>query len=131
MLEHARRRAEGLPDRDIRLSVMDAEHLQFADDSFDCVTVPYVLSVTPNPDRLVAEIRRVCKPGGHILIVNHFSGNRFWRLAEKATKSFADRIGFRSDFDYARQVLRHDWTVLSSENINRIGLYRLVVIRND
>ena len=131
MLEHARQRAIALPGRDIHLAMMDAERLEFADDSFDCVTVPYVLSVTPNPDRLVAEIRRVCRPGGHILIVNHFSGSRFWWLAERIVRSIADRVGFRSDFDYAHHVLRHDWTVLSVKPINLFGLYRLVVIRND
>ncbi len=131
MLEHARQRADQLPNRDIHLAVMDAENLDFEDNSFDCVTVPYVLSVTPNPDRLVAEIRRVCRPGGHILIVNHFSGSRFWWLAERIVRSIADRVGFRSDFDYARHVQRHDWTVLSSKPINLFGLYRLVVIRND
>lgn len=131
MLEHARQRSSTLSGRDIRLVVMDAENLEFEDNTFDCITVPYVLSVTPNPDRLVEEIRRVCKPGGHILIVNHFSGSRFWWLAERIVRSIADRVGFRSEFDYAHQVLRHDWSVLSSKPINLFGLYRLVVIRND
>lgn len=131
MLELARQRAFMLPARDIRLSVMDAECLDFADDSFDCVTVPYVLSVTPNPERLVAEIRRVCRAGGHIVIVNHFTGNRFWRPMERVVRSLADRIGFRSDFDYAENILRPDWTVLSSTYTSFVGLYRLVVIRND
>ena len=131
MLGQARLRAAALPERDIRLAVMDAECLEFEDDSFDCVTVPYVLSVTPNPDCLVAEIRRVCRPGGHILIVNHFTGSRFWRPMERVVRSLADRIGFRSDFDYDANIMRHDWTVLSSTSTNVIGLYRLVVIRND
>lgn len=131
MLDLARQRAVALPGHDIRLSVMDAEALDFADDSFDCVTVPYVLSVTPNPDRLVAEIRRVCRPRGHIVIVNHFTGSRFWRPMERVVRSLADRIGFRSDFDYDDNILRHDWTVLSSHYTSFVGLYRLVVIRNE
>ena len=131
MLGLAKQRASALPGRDIRLSVMDAESLDFADDSFDCVTVPYVLSVTPNPERLVAEIRRVCRPGGHIVIVNHFTGSRFWRPMERVVHSLADRIGFRSDFDYADNILQHDWTVLSSNYTSFARLYRLVVIRND
>ena len=131
MLHHARKRAAELPGRSIELLEMDAEHLAFENASFDCVTIPYVLSVTPDPDRLVAEARRVCKPGGHIYIVNHFSGSRFWWFLERLVRSVADRIGFRSDFDYAHHILRHDWTVLSSQRVNLFGLSRLVTIRND
>lgn len=130
MLRRARVVADRLRGRRIDLHQMDAEQLTFEDDSFDCVTVPYVLSVTPDPDRLVAEIRRVCRPGGHILIVNHFSGSRFWWLLERLVRSVADRVGFRSDFDYARHILSHDWQVLSSTPVNLFGLSRLVVIRN-
>ena len=130
MLRRARVVADRLRGRRIDLHEMDAEQLTFEDDSFDCVTVPYVLSVTPDPDRLVAEIRRVCRPGGHILIVNHFSGSRFWWLLERLVRSVADRVGFRSDFDYARHILSHDWQVLSSTPVNLFGLSRLVVIRN-
>lgn len=130
MLVRAQRRAQALAGRDITLHAMDAEALTFDDDSFDCVTVPYVLSVTPNPDRLVAELQRVCKPGGSIVIVNHFSGSRFWWLMERAVRSVADRIGFRSDFDYARHILSHDWKVESVTPVNLFGLSKLVVIRN-
>jgi phosphatidylethanolamine/phosphatidyl-N-methylethanolamine N-methyltransferase len=130
MLARAQAQAERLPEREISLHAMDAEQLEFADDSFDCVTVPYVLSVTPDPDRLVSELRRVCKPQGHIIIVNHFSGSRFWWLLERMVKSLADRIGFRSDFDYARHILSHDWRVETATPVNLFGLSRLVVIRN-
>ncbi|MFC4729350.1 class I SAM-dependent methyltransferase [Coralloluteibacterium thermophilus] len=130
MLEHARRRADAMPERDITLRAMNAEAMDFPDASFDCVTVPYVLSVTPEPARLVAELRRVCRPGGTIMILNHFSGSRFWWLLERAVRSIAARIGFRSDFDYAEQILAHDWTVESVEPVNLMGLSKLVIIRN-
>ena len=59
-------------------------------------------------DEIVAEVRRVCRKGGVILILNHFTGSRFWWALERIARPMADRIGFRSDFDYAEQVLRHD-----------------------
>jgi phosphatidylethanolamine/phosphatidyl-N-methylethanolamine N-methyltransferase len=130
MLERAQAQASKLPHHRIELHAMDAENLAFADGSFDCVTVPYVLSVTPDPDRLVSELRRVCKVGGHIIIVNHFSGSRFWWLLERMVKSVADRIGFRSEFDFSRHVLAHDWQVEEVVPVNLFGLSRLVVIRN-
>lgn len=130
MLKRAESQVKKMPEKMVSLHIMNAEELGFADDSFDCVTAPYVLSVTPNPDRLVAELRRVCKPGGHIVIVNHFSGNSFWWLLERVVKPLADRIGFRSDFDYSRHILSHDWKVERVEVVNLFGLSRLIVIRN-
>lgn len=130
MLDRARHRASALPNRNIKLTVMDAEQLAFSDGSFDCVAVPYVLSVTPNPARLVAEIRRVCRQGGTILILNHFSGSRFWWLLERAVRPLADRIGFRSDFDFDQHILSYDWQVESVTPVNLLGLSKLVVLRN-
>lgn len=130
MLDRARFVSSQLQERQITLFQMDAEHLAFPDHSFDCVTVPYVLSVTPNPDQLTREIRRVCKPNGHILIVNHFSGQRGWKVLEGLTKSLADRIGFRSEFDFDRHVPHPEWTIISVETVNLLGLSRLVVLRN-
>jgi len=131
MLERARTRAAAMPQRQVALQVMNAERMEFADDSFDCVTVPYVLSVTPHPARLVHEIRRVCKSGGAILVVNHFSGSPFWWLMERAVRSVADRVGFRSDFAYEEHILAHDWHVESVRPVNLFRLSKLVVLRND
>ena len=130
MLERAQAQANRLPRHRIALHRMDAENLSFPDDSFDCVTVPYVLSVTPNPDRLVSELRRVCKKDGRIIIVNHFSGSRFWWLMERAVRSVADKVGFRADFEYERHILSHDWQVVSVTSVNLFGLSKLVVLRN-
>lgn len=130
MLERARRRAAELARPDIELLVLDAERMPFPDGSFDCVTLPYVLSVTADPDRLVAEVRRVCRKGGTIIVLNHFSGSRFWWLLERAVRQVADRIGFRSDFGYDEHILRHDWQVVSTAPVNLFGLSRLVVLKN-
>lgn len=130
MLAIARQRAERLAGRSFDLRQMDAEAMEFADGSFECVTLPYVLSVTPDPERLVAEVRRVCRKGGTILVLNHFSGSRSWWLLERALRSVADRIGFRSDFSLAEQVLRHDWEVRSVRKVNLAGLSTLIEIRN-
>ena len=131
MLELARCRARALPGRSITLRTMDAERMSFADHAFDCVTVPYVLSVTPDPRRLVSELRRVCKPGGRIFILNHFSGGRFWWLLERAARGLADKLGFRSEFSFDTHILGHDWQVESVAEVNLMALSRLVVIRND
>ena len=53
-------------------SKTDAAHLTFADDSFDCVYAPYTISVVPDPVKVALEMKRVCRPGGRIVILNHF-----------------------------------------------------------
>ena len=131
MLAKASARVPALADRDIRLEVMDAEALTFPDGTFDCVTVPYVLSVTPDPQRLVAEVRRVCRVGGTILILNHFSGSRFWWLLERVVKPVPGEVGFRSDFELAAEISRYDWKVEWMKSVNLFGLSKLVCIRNE
>jgi phosphatidylethanolamine/phosphatidyl-N-methylethanolamine N-methyltransferase len=131
MLARARRRAARLPGHRIELRRMDAERTDFADDSFDCVTLPYVLSVTPNPATLIAEVRRVCRPGGTIVILNHFSGDPRWRWMERAVRSVAANVGFHSEFDFAQHVGSHDWTLETVQPVNLFRLSKLVVIRND
>jgi len=131
MLAKASARVPALADRDIRLEVMDAEALTFPDGAFDCVTVPYVLSVTPDPQRLVAEVRRVCRVGGTILILNHFSGSRFWWLLERVVKPVPGEVGFRSDFELAAEISRYDWKVEWMKSVNLFGLSKLVSIRNE
>jgi phosphatidylethanolamine/phosphatidyl-N-methylethanolamine N-methyltransferase len=131
MLRVAAARVNGAHSGRIALRRMDAEAMDFADASFDCVTLPYVLSVTPDPDRLIAEVRRVCRRGGDILIVNHFSGGRFWRPVEHVLRPLAAKIGFRSEFSFERYIAAQDWTVLSSKSTNLFALSRLIHIRND
>lgn len=130
MLARAQRRAAALGLRDVELHIMNGEATPFADASFDCITVPYVLSATPDPVRLVRELRRLCRPGGTIVILNHFSGSRFWWLLEKAAQPLSNKVGFRSDFHFEEHVARYDWEIQSVEPVNLFGLSRLVVIKN-
>ena len=112
----------------IAFARMDAERLAFPDRSFDCVTAPYVLSVTPDPRRLLGEMVRVCRPGGRLIVLNHFRGAGIWTVAERLVSRWASRVGFRS-------TLREDIfgemgiTVESVSPVNMMGLSRLVVAR--
>jgi phosphatidylethanolamine/phosphatidyl-N-methylethanolamine N-methyltransferase len=72
MLERARQKAEESGWRHFRLLEMDALNLQFPDNSFDYVASFHVISVVPDPVRMMQEIHRVCKPGGTVVIINHF-----------------------------------------------------------
>ena len=72
MLEKAQQRIDekGLTNCD--LNEMDATKLKFADNSFDVVYAPYVISVVPDPVAVAREMYRVCRPGGRVVILNHF-----------------------------------------------------------
>lgn len=130
MLKIAKQRAIEISHMHIHLETMDAENLSFADNHFDCVVLPYVLSVTPDPDLLIKEARRVCKKNGSIIILNHFSGNGVWYLLEKMVKNLAGKIGFRSEFSYEKHILNHDWKIIKLKSVNLFGLSKLVIIRN-
>ena len=129
MLAIARKRveAEGLENVDLRAG--DCEHMNFGGGEFDCVVIPYVLSVTPDPARLVREAIRVCAPNGRIIVANHFNGSKSWALLEKLYAPLAAKIGFRSDFSFEENILAHPWTVESVETANWLGLSKVVVLR--
>jgi phosphatidylethanolamine/phosphatidyl-N-methylethanolamine N-methyltransferase len=66
----SRVRAKGLGNV-AGLGVMDATRLGFPDASFDAVVAPFFLTVVPQPHLALAEMARVVKPGGEIILVNH------------------------------------------------------------
>ena len=86
--------------RNVRLLQMDAADLKFADDSFDIVYAPYLISVVPDPVKVAQEMRRVCRPGGRIIVLNHFlSPNPILSRIERLISPFTIHIGFKSDLD--------------------------------
>ncbi|PRX33759.1 phosphatidylethanolamine/phosphatidyl-N-methylethanolamine N-methyltransferase [Meinhardsimonia xiamenensis] len=100
MLEKARRRVAELRLGHVKaLLRMDARALEFADESFDTVAAMHVLSVVPEPERVMREIARVLKPGGRLVILNHFARERGpLARVEKAAAPLSDLLGWHSDF---------------------------------
>jgi phosphatidylethanolamine/phosphatidyl-N-methylethanolamine N-methyltransferase len=76
MLERAQDKVNRNGWRHITLQQGDALDLKFPDDSFDYVMAFHVVSVVPDPQRMMAEAQRVCRPGGVITIINHFRSPR-------------------------------------------------------
>ncbi|MBI1261046.1 MAG: methyltransferase domain-containing protein [Rhizobiales bacterium] len=78
---------------------MDASELTFDSASFDTVVAMYVMTVVPDPVAVMRELERVCKPGGEVIIVNHFAqdhGVRGWVERWMAPASRA--LGWHPDF---------------------------------
>ncbi|MBV9523868.1 MAG: class I SAM-dependent methyltransferase [Alphaproteobacteria bacterium] len=128
MLAKARRRAERQKLRHVEgLLEMDAENLSFPDNSFDAVLALYVASVVPNPGRFAAEMRRVCIPGGTIVIVNHFtSENPAMHFIEKRLAPLAGKIGFHADFPLPSFLAASGLDVRESRPSNLFGYWRLL-----
>ena len=130
MLAAAEKRLKARALTHVTLHLMDAEHTRFATASFDHVVIAYVYSVTPDPEQLLREARRVCKPNGNIYVINHFSGFGIWRLFERPLKPFAGLLGFRSFFPFEKYVTDTDLEIIKVYNVNVLGLSRLVHFAN-
>lgn len=128
MLEKARERVakEGLAHV-TGLHEMDAGDLRFPDASFDTVVAMYVMTVVPEPERVMRELARVTKPGGQVLLVNHFSqreGVRGW--VERRMAPFADRIGWRSVFEISRVTVCDDLRLVERKSLRPFGLFTML-----
>jgi phosphatidylethanolamine/phosphatidyl-N-methylethanolamine N-methyltransferase len=127
MLEKARERVAKKGVKNVRLKEMDAANLTFADGSFDIVYAPYVISVVSDPVKVVNEMRRVCRPGGKIIILNHFK-SRTAAIArvERAISPFTVHIGFKADLDLPGFLAQSDLKPLSIEKVSFPPIWSLV-----
>ena len=127
MLEKARERVARKGVRNVRLLQMDAANLKFADDSFDIVYAPYVISVVPDPVAVTREMHRVCRPGGRIVILNHFrSKARLGAWLERIIAPFTLYLGFKSDLDLPAFLVQADLKPVSIEKVNVPRIWSLV-----
>jgi phosphatidylethanolamine/phosphatidyl-N-methylethanolamine N-methyltransferase len=132
MLEKARERAARKDQASIRLLQMDAADLKFANNSFDIVYAPYLISVVPDPVKVACEMRRVCRPGGRIIFLNHFlSPNLFVSRVERMISPFTIHIGFKADLDLPAFLAQTDLQPVSIEKVNVPRIWSLVTCVKD
>lgn len=132
MLEKARHRAALLRLAQVEdLVEMDAEAMDFPDHRFDVVVAMYVLSVTPRPSRLLDEMRRVCAPGGDILVVNRFTSEKpLRRMAERMAAPLSAAIGFNTEFDACALEVLDGLTFVEDRPLPGLSGARLLHWRN-
>ena len=132
MLEKAHDRVASKGIHNVRLLEMDAQNLKFADDSFDIVYAPYVISVVPDPVAVTREMRRVCRPGGRIIILNHFrSKSRVGAWLERMIAPFTLYLGFKSDLDLPAFLVQAGLKPVSIEKVNVPRIWSLVTCIKD
>jgi phosphatidylethanolamine/phosphatidyl-N-methylethanolamine N-methyltransferase len=133
MLTQARRRVAGLGLRNIAgLLEMDAQATDFADGQFDTAVAMFVASVVPDPRALVAELKRVVRPGGTILFVNHFAAERgpvWW--VERAMAPASAKLGWHPDFRISHMLNAADAARATVKAMQPLHLFRLVALTNE
>src|SRR5262249_48554115 len=132
MLEKARERVARKGLSNVRLLEMDAADLKFADNTFDIVYAPYLISVVPDPVAVAAEMRRVCRPGGRIIILNHFrSHNPIGAALERLISPLTVRTGSTADLDLPAFLAQAELTPISIEKVNVPRIWSLVTCAKD
>jgi phosphatidylethanolamine/phosphatidyl-N-methylethanolamine N-methyltransferase len=128
MLERARERVERKDLQNIQLFEMDAADLRFPDESFDIVFACYLMTVVPDPVRVAAEMRRVCRPGGRVVLLNHFrSTNPLLSRVERVISPLTARaVGFKADFDLQAFLAQTGLTQVRVEKVNIPRIFSVV-----
>ena len=131
MLEKARARAQEYRLQHVELHRMDAARMDFPDDSFDTVMAAYVVTAVPDYRGVVSEMIRVCRPGGRIIMLNHFSnGNKLIAAVEKAISPLCKHIGFRTDLSLNHVLEGTTLSVSRQEKVNPLRFWHLVECEN-
>jgi phosphatidylethanolamine/phosphatidyl-N-methylethanolamine N-methyltransferase len=109
------------------LHEMDARALAFPDESFDTVVAMYVMTVVPDPDKVMRELERVCAPGGEVILVNHFSQEEGIRgFLERKLAPFADLIGWHAVFEVDRVLICDDLRLVERRSLRPFGLFTML-----
>lgn len=131
MLSKARERVRRQKLDHVRLTVGNALELPFPDETFDHVLLSLVVTVVSDPVRLMHEVQRVCKPGGQIVIINHFkSGNRLVGLAEDLLCPLSQHLGWRSDLCLHDLIEQAGLEVGFRYKLYKVDLFQTVFITN-
>jgi phosphatidylethanolamine/phosphatidyl-N-methylethanolamine N-methyltransferase len=131
MLDKARGRARERGLANVELIEMDATRLAFPNDSFDHVVAAHVMSVVPEPVRVLAEIKRVTRSDGKIVIINHFqSTNKALARIEEWLNPITRRIGWRTDLDLGSLVRDGQIDVDFEYKLSRGDLWKVVFAVN-
>jgi phosphatidylethanolamine/phosphatidyl-N-methylethanolamine N-methyltransferase len=116
--------------RNIQVRPGDAQNLAFPDDSFDYVMAYHVVSVVPEPLRMMAEMHRVCRPGGTIVLINHFRSDNpilaaFFRTVDPVLRFLGwTTLRLADIIDPAQLHIERQWKTSSR------SLFTIVIARN-
>ena len=133
MLAEARKKVvEQHLDQTVTLLEANGERLPFDDESFDVIVAPYVMSVVPDPVSVGRELRRVCKPGGQVILLNHFlSQDSFGARLERWISPLTRRLGWRTDLSLPWLLKGAGLTLIHIAAVNIPPIWKLVTCVKD
>lgn len=132
MLARARQKIEDHGWSHLKVMEMNALDLKFADNSFDYVMAFHVVTVVPDPVRMVAEAKRVCKSSGKIVIVNHFTSDKpVLGSLTKAMDPLTRWLGWRTDLQLKPFIESTGLTIEKVYKLNKSSLYTVVLARKE
>ena len=136
MLAKARERVAQRKLKNVEgLAVMDAENIEFADNSFDVVMAQYVVTAVPNPEKAMDEFARVLRPGGELIILTRVSADDgMRRFIEQKLQPVVRHLGFRTaEFAWSRYAKwlasAHGMELVERRLIPPLGHFSLVRFR--
>ena len=132
MLKCAKKRVTENEWGHIELRQGDALNLDYPDNSFDYVTSFHVLTVVPDPYRMLSEMVRVCKPGGRIVITTHFQSNNpiiaaFYTLVNPITR----QLGWTTKLRKQDVLKGHPITLERNQKISAWSVHTVIIARKN
>ncbi|MBI5587735.1 MAG: class I SAM-dependent methyltransferase [Deltaproteobacteria bacterium] len=132
MLRKAKQKIDENRLDNIKVLSMDAMSVGFKDDSFDKVFISHVVSVVPDPYKVMQEVKRVCRKGGQVVIVNHFkSKNKLLETVEKIINPVCKKIGWRSDLCLNEFIDKSGLNVKEKYMLKKIDFWHILFATND
>lgn len=131
MLKEAEHLIQEKKLKNASVKLMDASNLEFPDNEFDRVLGNLFISATSNPEKCLEEMKRVCKPGGIIVLMNHFqSENAFLGTLETVFNPLALRLGFKSNLKMAPLLSAVGLEPKEVRKVNMLSLWTAVSMVN-
>lgn len=128
MLERARRRVVRHGLRNVEdIAEMDAGALTYADGTFDAAVAMFVITVVPDPDRVITEMVRVVRPGGAVTLISHFSAENGARaLAERHLSRFSATLGWRPNLPVETVLGRPELHLVERRAVRTLDTFTLL-----
>jgi phosphatidylethanolamine/phosphatidyl-N-methylethanolamine N-methyltransferase len=127
MLEKAQDKIIELGLISVTLKVMDATVMDFGDSEFDSALATYTISAVPDPVGVLREMRRVVKPGGSIVLLNHFrSDRRVVGQLEDLVSPVCTRLGWKSNLPFEPLLKQVGLIPDISTKVNLFNGWRLI-----
>ena len=131
MLDKAAQKARRLGRDDMLMVQGDAMQPPLADHSFDHVLITHVITVVSDPVKLLRWARRLVKPGGRIVILNHFESNvAVIRFFERLLNPIFVKIGWRSDLSLYEVLEAEPMGIEHQFKLSPIDIWQIIVLRD-